>query len=128
MRLPTSLLPLTFQRLQRVLQVGTIGSCLLADITLATTEHLQGCAQLRVRITKLVLLRERRHGVDANFTRLGNPGDMVIQRVFARSKQTSQIINSRLCVDIHVDAPSLIDCSIIDTSSSCARTSATQHD
>ncbi|MCF5166837.1 hypothetical protein CCL09_15725 [Pseudomonas congelans] len=128
MRLPASLLPFAFQRLQRVLHVGAIGSGFLADITLATTEHLQGRAQLRMRITKLVLLGERRHGVDANFTRLGNPGDMVIQRVFARSKQTSQFINSRLCVDIHVDAPSLIDCSIIDTSSSFARTSATQHD
>ncbi|EEB57870.1 hypothetical protein PSPTOT1_3370 [Pseudomonas syringae pv. tomato T1] len=127
-RMTPGLLPFALQRLQRVFHERAISRGFLANITLTATEHLQSSAHLRVSVTELTFLSEWRHGVDMNFTRIGNPYNVVVQRILARGKQTSQFSNSRLFVDIHVDAPSLVGCSIIDTSSSHARRLSTQHD
>ncbi|RMS84168.1 hypothetical protein ALP59_04701 [Pseudomonas savastanoi] len=101
-RLPTALLPFAFQRLQRIFHIRAIGRRFFADITLTAAKHLQRSVHLRMSVTEFVFLGEWRHGVDMDFTRIGNPYNVVVQRVFACRKQTSQFINSRLLVDIHV--------------------------
>ncbi|MNN98847.1 hypothetical protein D3C81_2183470 [compost metagenome] len=58
-----------------------------------------------VVLGELVFMGVGRQAVDMHLARFGNPQDMAVVAVFMRCEHTSQFINSRLIVQIHVKAP-----------------------
>ena len=43
----------------------------------------------------------RRYRIDTHITGIADPQDVVVQRVFLGSEESSQLVNSRLVIQVH---------------------------
>jgi len=97
--------PFRLERLQHASHEVFVGCGFLADIALAPAVHLDTGEQRGLGLAEGALVGVRRASVEFHVSGLADPENMVVKAVFARCEQASQLIDSRLIVQIHVKAP-----------------------
>jgi len=97
--------PFRFQGLQHAPHEVVVRRRFLADVALAPAVHLDAGEQLGLGLAEGALVGVGRAAVEFYIAGCADPEDMVVVAVLARCEQSSQLIDSRLIVQIHVKAP-----------------------